>query len=234
MKAGRKRVLLLEDDANLGLILQEHLKLNGFAVDLITDGQAGTAWAKKNPFDLCLVDVMMPRKDGFAFVRDLRREGKTVPVIFLTAKAMREDRIEGFRAGADDYVTKPFSMEELLLRIEAVLRRTQPAEPEIHLAEPVALGRYTFDPSTRQLTLGARKRRLTQRETDLLELLCRNMNRVVDRSGALKELWGDDTYFHSRSMDVFVTRLRKHLRADPSVQILTIHGRGVKLLVTQR
>jgi DNA-binding response OmpR family regulator len=234
MNRARKRVLLLEDDANLGLILQEHLKLNGFAVDLLTDGQAGTAAAKKHTYDLCLVDVMMPRKDGFAFVRDLRRDGKTAPVIFLTAKAMREDRIEGFRAGADDYVTKPFSMEELLLRIEAVLRRTQPPEPEALLAEPIVLGRYTFDPSTRELSLGAKKRRLTQREADLLELLCRKRNRLVDRSGALKELWGDDTYFNSRSMDVFLTRLRKHLKADAAVRIITVHGRGVKLLVSQR
>jgi|WetSurMetagenome_2_1015567.scaffolds.fasta_scaffold93988_2 DNA-binding response OmpR family regulator len=234
MKAAPKQVLLLEDDANLGLILQEHLKLNGFAVDLLTDGQAGTAAAKKTPYDLCLVDVMMPRKDGFSFVRDLRKDGNAVPVIFLTAKAMREDRIEGFRAGADDYVTKPFSMEELLLRIEAVLRRTRQEGSDDPTPGPLAIGKYMFDSSTRELAIGGKKRRLTQREADLLELLCRKKNRVADRSDVLTEIWGEDSYFNSRSMDVFLTRLRKYFKGDPSVQIMTVHGRGVKLVVTQR
>jgi DNA-binding response OmpR family regulator len=234
MKTPRKKVLLLEDDPNLGLILQEHLKLNGFAVDLLTDGEAGTASAVKNAFDICLVDVMMPRKDGFSFVRDLRKGGSTVPVIFLTAKAMREDRIEGFRLGADDYVTKPFSMEELLLRIEAVLRRTAHGEPAEEEPSPVAIGRYTFDPGTRELAMAGRKHRLTQREADLLALLCRKRNRIVDRSAALKELWGEDSYFNGRSMDVFLTRLRKYLKGDPLVAIMTVHGKGVKLSVRQR
>jgi DNA-binding response OmpR family regulator len=234
MKPRKYRVLLLEDDANLGMILQEHLKLNGFGVDLVTDGEAGSKRVRMGSHDLCLVDVMMPRKDGFAFVRELRRDGNEVPVIFLTAKTMREDRIEGFRAGADDYVTKPFSMEELLLRIRALLRRVQPSEPERPVQKPVLLGKFLFDPERRMLSIGARKKRLTPRESDLLELLCRKPNRMLERSGLLKELWGDDSYFNGRSMDVFLTRLRKHLHADPSVQILTVPGKGVRLVVPQR
>lgn len=225
----KQTVLLLEDDANLGLILQEHLEMNGFGVKLCANGEEGLSAWKKGKFDLCLVDVMMPRKDGFSFARDVRSLDRDIPLIFLTARAMKEDRIEGLKIGADDYLTKPFSMEELLLRIRAVLRRggahAAPEEPAAF-----ALGSFTFDPAKRTLRRGRNVRRLTSRESDLLRLLCLAMHSTLDRGAALRELWGDDSYFNSRSMDVFVSRLRKYLHADPAVEIQNVAGKGLRLV----
>ena len=224
-------VLLLEDDPNLGIILQEHLELNGFAVKLCVNGEEGHAAYGKGKFDLCLVDVMMPRKDGFSFARDVRAIDRETPIIFLTARAMKEDRIEGLKIGADDYLTKPFSMEELLLRIRAVLRRTGGKESAAVPPVEFSLGAYTFDPVKRTLRRGRTRTKLTARESDLLRLLCLRMNATLDRNAALRELWGDDSYFNSRSMDVFVSRLRKHLSGDPAVEILSVPGKGLKLVV---
>ena len=226
----KQTVLLLEDDANLGLILQEHLELNGFGVKLCTNGEDGLAAWKKGKFDLCLVDVMMPRKDGFSFARDVRALDRDIPLIFLTARAMKEDRIEGLKIGADDYLTKPFSMEELLLRIRAVLRRSG-AQAASEVPASFALGSFTFHPAQRALSRGKSLRRLTSRESDLLRLLCLAMNSTLDRGAALRELWGDDSYFNSRSMDVFVSRLRKYLHADPAVEIQNVSGKGLRLVV---
>jgi DNA-binding response OmpR family regulator len=222
-------VLLLEDDPNLGVILQEHLELNGFAVTLCVNGEDGLAAYRRSTYDLCLVDVMMPRKDGFAFAREVRQRDQQIPLIFLTARALKEDRIEGLRIGADDYVTKPFSMEELLLRIQAVLKRSGKDNEE--LVQSFAIGSFTFDFAKRLLDRGGKKTKLTSREADLLRLLCLHVNHPLDRSTALKLLWGDDSYYNSRSMDVFLTKLRKHLRGDPRVEIQNIHGKGVKLVV---
>jgi len=227
----KNTVLLLEDDPNLGLILQEHLELNGFSVKLCVDGEAGHAAYGKGKFDLCLVDVMMPRKDGFSFARDVRAVDRETPIIFLTARAMKEDRIEGLKIGADDYLTKPFSMEELLLRIRAVLRRSGRKESENVPPGEFTLGAYTFDPVKRTLRRGRGRKKLTARESDLLRLLCLHVNTTLDRSAALCELWGDDSYFNSRSMDVFVSRLRKHLSGDPAVEIMSVPGKGLKLVV---
>lgn len=228
----KRIVLLLEDDPNLGLILQEHLELNGFGVQLCVNGQDGQAAYRKRKFDLCLVDVMMPRKDGFSFARDVRAVDRETPIIFLTAKAMKEDRIEGLKIGADDYLTKPFSMEELLLRIRAVLRRSGKQEEEKGSPPEFSLGKFTFDPTKRTLRRGRSSRKLTARESDLLRLLCLHRNGTLDRNGALRELWGDDTYFNSRSMDVFISRLRKYLAGDPGVEILSVSGKGLKLVVS--
>jgi len=228
----KRHVLLLEDDPNLGIILQEHLELNGFGVTLCVNGEDGLAAYRKGSFDLCLVDVMMPRKDGFSFARDVRAVDAETPIIFLTAKAMKEDRIEGLKIGADDYLTKPFSMEELLLRIRAVLRRSGKEPGETGPPGEFALGRYTFDPVKRTLRRGRSVRKLTARESDLLRLLCLHMNATLDRNAALRELWGDDSYFNSRSMDVFISRLRKHLEADAGVEIQNVPGKGVKLVVS--
>jgi DNA-binding response OmpR family regulator len=227
----RQAILLLEDDPNLGLILQEHLTMNGFEATLAADGVRGLAAFTSKHFDLCLVDVMMPKMDGFTFARAVRRTDQDVPLIFLTAKALKEDRIEGLKIGADDYVTKPFSMEELLLRIRAVLKRSSPLSvvPDTHTSFP--LGSYTFIYPERTLIRKGKSRRLTAREADLLHLLCRHRNVVLDRTAALKELWGEDSYFNGRSMDVFISKLRRYLKDDPGIEILSEHGRGFKLLV---
>jgi DNA-binding response OmpR family regulator len=227
----KQAVLLLEDDPNLGMILQEHLEMNGYAVTLAVNGALGLAAYQGRRFDLCLVDVMMPRMDGFTFAREIRREDSDIPLIFLTAKSLKEDRIEGLKIGADDYLTKPFSMEELLLRIHAVLKRTTRNGGGSVVQVFFTLGTYTFDYTSRTLKRKTRERKLTTREADLLRLLCAHVNTTLDRSKALKELWGEDTYFAGRSMDVFISKLRKYLKDDPAVEILNDHGRGVKLVI---
>jgi DNA-binding response OmpR family regulator len=223
-------ILLLEDDTNLGHVLAEHLKLNGYTVTLCVNGEEGTEALAAGTFDLCLVDVMMPRKDGFTFAREVRASHNQIPLIFLTARSLKEDRIEGFRIGCDDYITKPFSVEELQLRIEAVLRRSaRPAEMMEELSE-FEIGSYRFDSHRQLLTRGEQKRKLTPRESDLLRLLCLHSGRTLTREQALREIWGDTSYFSGRSMDVFVSRLRKYLRDDPGVSIMSIHGKGLRLV----
>jgi DNA-binding response OmpR family regulator len=224
-------VLLLEDDPNLGLILQEHLELNGYAVKLCVNGEQGLTAFFRGRYALCLVDVMMPRKDGFTFAREVRQRDTQTPLIFLTARSLKEDRVEGLKIGADDYVTKPFSMEELLLRIRAVLKRSGREHPRGDLPTTFAIGSCLFDHTARTLCRNSRSRTLTAREADLLRLLCVHVNATLDRSLALKEIWGDDSYFNGRSMDVFVSRLRKYLQKDGNVAILSVHGRGLSLVV---
>ncbi len=225
-----KRILLLEDDPNLAFMLQENLELRGYAVAHCPDGEKGSQAILNDRFDLCLVDVMMPKKDGFTFVRELRERDPHTPVIFLTAKAMKEDKIEGFKVGADDYVTKPFSMEELGLRIQAVLKRTTAAAGENHEAASFALGAYVFDYERQTLQFKNKKQKLTAKEADLLKLLCLHLNQTLDRDVALKTIWGNDSYFTARSMDVFISRLRSYLKHDPSLEILNVHGKGFKLV----
>jgi two-component system, OmpR family, response regulator len=230
---GHKKILLLEDDPNLGLVIQDNLEMRGYDVELCTNGVAGREQFKKDKYDLCLVDVMMPKKDGFTFARELRAEGENVPIIFLTARSLKKDRIEGLQIGADDYVTKPFSMEELLLRIEAVLRRISPVppaeEPEmIHL-----IGEFSFDGNNHLLTFKGKNQKLTTKESDLLRLLCIHKNTILSRDVALKEVWHSDNYFASRSMDVYISRLRSYLKKGHNIEIVTIHGKGFKLVVTE-
>jgi len=228
MSDGR-RLLLLEDDPNLGLIVAESLENRGFEVRLCRDGREGLQALDDARPDLCLVDVMMPELDGFGFARSARERMPDLPLIFLTARAQVEDRIEGLRLGADDYVTKPFSMEELTLRIEAVLRRTAGTATG-EAVEPVALGRFVLDPVRQTLTVDGTESTLTAREAELLHLLSGSPNRTVERPIILTRIWGDDSYHAGRSLDVFVSRLRKLLAADPSVEIRTIHGKGFKLI----
>lgn len=223
----KPRILLLEDDPNLGLIVQEHLSMNGFRVDLCVDGEEGSVLFGKNRYDLCLVDVMMPKKDGFSFVGEVRKTNREIPLIFLTARSLKEDRIRGFKAGCDDYITKPFSVEELLLRIQAVLRRSGATAQETR--EVFQIGRYSFDSRTQVLQRDDHRRKLTSREAEMLRLLCLNMNRTLERDVALREIWGSDSYFNSRSMDVFISRLRKYLSDDDNVEIMSIRGRGFRL-----
>ncbi len=224
------RILLLEDDPNLGLILQEHLNMNGFRVDLCVDGEEGSLLFGKNRYDLCLVDVMMPRKDGFSFVGEVRKTNREIPLIFLTARSLKEDRIRGFKAGCDDYITKPFSVEELLLRIQAVLRRSGGASDE-ELPVTFEIGGYTFDWRTQVLQKDDNRRKLTSREAELLRLLCLNMNKTLERESALREIWGNDSYFNSRSMDVFISKLRKYFSEDENIEIMSIRGKGFRLTV---
>jgi len=226
----KPRVLLVEDDPNLGLIVQEHLQLNGFDVQLCENGETALTAFGHGRFALCLVDVMMPRMDGFALAREVRRRDKTVPLIFLTAKSLKDDKIEGFRIGCDDYITKPFSVEELLLRIQAVLRRSGAGGSDEQTS--FTIGEYVFDTITRTLRIGHEERRLTARESELLKLLCRHTNKTLDRSLALREIWGEDSYFNARSMDVFISKLRKYLKDDPRIEISSVHGVGFSLTVT--
>ena len=229
MEQLRQSILLLEDDPNLGIVIQENLQMRGYDVTLCTNGDAGKKAYGRQPYDLCLVDIMMPKKDGFTFAREVRRIDEKTPIIFLTAKAMKEDRIEGFSIGGDDYVTKPFSMEELILRIQAVLKRTSGAGAAARQENSYELGKYAFDVVARTLSSGGKSHRLTTKEADLLALLCQYRNEILPREIALKRIWGDDSYFNSRSMDVFLSKLRNYLKEDDRLEILTVHGKGVKL-----
>ena len=226
-----KKILLVEDDHNLGTILQDYLRIKGFEPELCRDGQQGLAAFQRETFDLCLLDVMLPKLDGFELAREIRQVNARVPIIFLTAKAMKEDTIAGLKLGADDYLTKPFSMEELLLRIRAVLRRTQPPEPEQRL---FTFASFAFDYDQRLLTRGEEEEKLTSKEAELLKLLAQHVGQTVDRTHALKLIWKDDSYFNARSMDVYIAKLRKYLKPDETVQILTMHGQGFKLVELTR
>ena len=224
------KLLLAEDDENLGLLLREYLIAKGFEATLFPDGGAAFKGCMKDHFDICILDVMMPKKDGFTLARDIRMINNDMPLIFLTAKNMKDDVIEGFKLGADDYITKPFSMEELIFRIEAILRRA--SQDSQGLSQQIyKLGRYTFDTRKQTLTNGEDVVKLTTKESDLLKLLCQNANKVLERNFALKSIWIDDNYFNARSMDVYITKLRKHLKDEPTVEIINVHGKGYKLII---
>ncbi len=224
-------VLLAEDDRNLGNLLREYLEAKDFKVHLAVNGKEAYDLFSKEKFDLCLLDVMMPVKDGFTLAREIRSSDNNVPIVFLTAKSMKEDAIEGFTAGADDYITKPFSMEELLLRITAIMRRVKNQTLKQSELSEFKIGKYKFNSKDRRLELkGGSVAELTTKESDLLKLLCLNSNDVLDRNFALRSVWQNDSYFSARSMDVYIAKLRKYLKEDPKVEILNIHGRGFKLL----
>ena len=227
------KILLAEDDSNLGNLLREYLEAKNYSTSWAKNGKEGFELFRKSPFDLCLLDVMMPLKDGFTLAKEIRAQNKTVPIVFLTAKSMKEDAIEGFTVGADDYFTKPFSMEELLLRLNAILRRTQIQSTAENNTKQFEIGKYTFDYENQVLRSGTNEQSLTTKEAELLRLLCTHKNDVLDRNFALNAIWKDDNYFNSRSMDVFVSRLRKYLKDDPKVEIINIHGKGFKLLVNK-
>jgi len=230
----KAKLLLAEDDENLGLLLKEYLIAKGFNTDLYGDGELAYAGFKKNEYNLCILDIMMPRKDGISLARDIRLINQEIPIIFLSAKNLKEDVLEGFRTGADDYITKPFSMEELIFRIEAILRRMA-LDVNKNNPEQAAykLGRFSFDPRKQVLTNDETDEtvKLTTKESELLRLLCNNANSVLERNFALKTIWIDDNYFNARSMDVYITKLRKHLKDEPSVEIINVHGKGYKLIV---
>jgi two-component system OmpR family response regulator len=227
------KILLAEDDDNLGKLLKEYLEVKNYSTVWTKNGKEGFDLFKKGSYDLCLLDVMMPLKDGFTLAREIRAQNKTIPIVFLTAKSMREDAIEGFTAGADDFITKPFSMEELLLRLNAILRRTRNQSNVDDSIKKFEIGLYQFDYENQILRAGKKEQRLTTKEADLLRLLCVHKNDILDRNFALNSIWRDDNYFNSRSMDVFVTRLRKYLKDDPKVEIINVHGKGFKLLINK-
>ncbi len=222
------KILLTEDDENLGMLLREYLVAKGYDTDLMPDGEAGYEAFTSKKYDVCIFDVMMPKKDGFTLAKEIRMVNSDVPIIFLTAKSMKEDIFQGFKIGADDYLTKPFSMEELLFRIEAILRRTKGT---LISQDVFQIGKYKFDTQKQQLSEGDEVVKLTTKESELLKLLCNNANKVLERNFALKTIWVDDNYFNARSMDVYITKLRKHLKDDPSVEILNVHGKGYKLVM---
>lgn len=227
------KVLLLEDDPNLGFVLQEFLEHKGYDVTLKADGEQGLKAYHDKPYDICVVDIMMPKMDGFTFTKQVRKTDKETPIIFLTAKSMKEDKIEGFKLGGDDYITKPFSMEELELRVEAVLRRSKGNGADEEEKKQFEIGKFTFDYPTQKLNIQGEENSLTTKEAELLKLLALNKNKVLEREIALKLIWGNDNYFTGRSMDVFITKLRKYLKPDPNIEIVNVHGTGYKLMVNE-
>lgn len=231
MNAPQIKLLLAEDDENLGMLLQNYLKAKGFDTDWVTNGELAYKAYKRAKYDFCVLDVMMPVKDGFTLAKEIREIDRDVPIIFLTAKSMKEDIYEGFTIGADDYLTKPFNMDELVFRIEAILRRSHGTQ--VSDQKQFKLGRYYFDFDKQTLILDDKVSKLTTKESELLKLLCDNQNNVLERNYALKTIWNDDNYFNARSMDVYITKLRKYLKDEPEIEILNIHGKGFKLLVPQ-
>lgn len=230
------KILLVEDDQNFGDVLRSYLEMHDYEVTLASDGVQGLDCFNKGDYDLCIFDVMMPRKDGFTLAREIREKNELVPIIFLTAKVMKEDIVEGFKIGADDYITKPFSSEELLMRIRAILKRSQVSPDTKDEKTEFLIGLYHFNYPLRILTYNAgsrdeEKEKLSPKEAQLLRMFAVHANDILPRSEALTKIWGEDNYFTARSMDVFVTKLRKYLRRDENIEIVNIHGNGFQLLI---
>ena len=228
MDTNKANVLLAEDDENLGVLLREYLKAKGYETDLYPDGDVAFKGFQSKTYDICILDVMMPKKDGFTLAKEIRQLNTSIPIIFLTAKSMKEDLVEGFSSGADDYMTKPFSIEELLLRVEAVLRRTR--GDNVTNQDVFTIGIYTFNATKQTLINGDQEQKLTAKESELLKYLCFNRNGILDRNFALRTIWNDDSYFNARSMDVYITKLRKYMKDDSSIQIINVRGKGFKLI----
>lgn len=228
---GKFKILLVEDDENLGLMLKDTLEMSGYEVRLCRDGAKGlTAFHNEN-FELCIADVMLPLKDGFTLAEDIRKYNRKIPLVFLTARSHKDDRIKGFRLGGDDYITKPFSLEEFLLRIEAILKRVYDHPSSADQKQQFSIGKYNFDFYNRQLLIGDRKIKLTNKESRLLKMLAQHQNQVVERDVVIKTIWEDEGYLAVRSMDVFISKLRKFLSADPHISIRNVHGIGYRLEV---
>jgi DNA-binding response OmpR family regulator len=233
METGLVNVLLAEDDKNLGMILKSYLTAKGYPTTLCLNGQEAYDEFIKGGYTFCIVDIMMPVKDGFTLAKEIRLMDKKVPILFLTAKTMQEDKLRGFEIGADDYITKPFSMEELLMRMKAIMRRfAEGASAEI-AANIFQIGIFVFDYNRQSLRSDHEEFKLTSKEAELLKMLCESVNKVLDRSVTLKKIWLDDSYFNARSMDVYITKLRKYLKSDPSIELVNVHGIGFKLVVNK-
>jgi len=225
--ATKSKVLLAEDDLSLGYVIKDNLADAGYDVVLCADGQAALDKFNKEDFDVCLLDVMMPNKDGFTVAKKIRQQSDLIPILLITAKSLEEDRIHGFECGADDYIVKPFSMQELLLRIDVFLRRTKKMHSEKTLS--FQIGKMQFSFNDLKLNMNDTEYNMTQKEAELLLFLCEHPNRILKREEVLLNVWGKDDYFLGRSMDVFITKLRKYFKADSSIQIETIHGMGFRL-----
>lgn len=228
----KAKILLVEDDTSLGFIISDQLKAEGYNVTLCTDGVEGFQRFSEETFHICIFDVMMPKKDGFTLAKDVRRVNNDVPILFLTAKSNDEDKVQGFKSGADDYLTKPFNSEELLLRVAAMLRRVNITQEEEN-SDVFQIGTYEFDTINFVLKHDNFEKTLTKKEAQILSILCKYMNQVVTREIVLTGVWGHDDYFVGRSLDVFITKLRKYLKEDSNIQIANIHGIGFKLEVTE-
>jgi two-component system, OmpR family, response regulator len=228
-----EKILLVEDDRNFGDVLKSYLEMNDFDVTLATDGDQGLAAFKNGPFDLCIFDVMMPKKDGFTLAKEVREKDKTTPIIFLTARNLKEDVLEGFKIGADDYISKPFNSEELLYRVMAILKRSKKEPVPEDDTKEFKIGDYHFNYPLRSLVYegDGHSEKLSPKEAHLLRLFCIKKNDVLERSEALTKIWGEDNYFTARSMDVFVTKLRKYLSKDAKLEIMNIHGNGFRLVI---
>jgi len=229
METTKPKILLCEDDANLGMVLKNYLELNDYDVILERDGRLGLAAFQREKFDICLLDVMMPNMDGFTLAEEIRDINPDVPLFFLSAKTMKEDIIQGYKLGADDYITKPFDSEVLLLKIKAILKRNE----ELHKEEANAefdLGKYHFNPRLRELTVNGKTQTLSPKENELLKMMSEYKNDLLPRETALKKIWGSDTYFNGRSMDVYIAKLRKYLKEDENIEIVNIHGNGFRLV----
>lgn len=225
----KAKLLIVEDDMNLGEILSEYLSLKGYDTTLKRDGEEGEQAFREDTFDLCILDLMMPKKDGFTLAKEIRAMDEDTPIIFLTAKSMKQDIIKGFTVGADDYMTKPFSMEELLLRIQAILKRASKST-KAPFPDPFSLGSLVYYYPQNKLVTPAREISLTTKENELIRIFFEHLNETVTRSNALKKIWKDDSYFNARSMDVYIAKIRKYLADDPTLKLLTIHGEGFKLI----
>jgi DNA-binding response OmpR family regulator len=225
------KILLAEDDANLGFVIKDNLEVGEYLVELYTDGEMALIAFGRGNFDLCILDVMMPKRDGFSVAQTIRQTNQEVPIIFLTAKSLKEDKLKGFQLGGDDYITKPFSIEELLMRVEAILKRTRKEGRPSQINEAFTVGKFTFDFKNQLIKFQNQQQTLTQREAELLRLLCLNKNQIVERDTILNLIWGDDSYFTGRSLDVFISRLRKYLKPDPNIEIVNIHSVGFKLQI---
>jgi DNA-binding response OmpR family regulator len=218
-------ILLAEDDLNLGVLLVDYLETEGFAVKLCKDGELALKTFESNSFDLCLLDVMMPKMDGFALAKQIRLKDKKIPFIFITARSLKEDKLKGYDLGADDYITKPFDEEELLWKIRAVIRRMPENKTDTKI-ESIAIGKYIFDFKNQSLTIGDKTKRITEKESEILNYLSVHRNHVIKREEMLKELWGGNDYFYGRSLDVFITKIRKYLKDDPELRVENVFGVG--------
>lgn len=226
--ASKAHILYIEDDEVLGFVTRDNLELNKYKVTHCTNGEEGFKTYKEGDFDLCIIDVMLPKMDGFTLAKEIRKRSQSIPILFLTAKSLKEDRIQGLQLGADDYITKPFSIEELILKIDIFLRRK--SIQEVSNQTEFSIGNYTFEFDNLKLYSGDKEHKLTSREAELLKLLCENRPNILKRELILEKIWGQNDYFLGRSMDVFISRLRKYLKSDPNIKIENVHGVGFRLL----
>jgi two-component system, OmpR family, response regulator len=229
MARKQSKIFLVEDDLSFGSVLKSYLELNDYSVDWIDDGKYAVDRFRKGVYDICILDIMLPHVDGFTIADEIRKINRSVPIVFLTAKKLKEDQLKGYNVGADDYITKPFDTDILLCKIKAILTRNDAISPERDIYE---VGRYVFNARIRTLTIGETEIKMSPKEGQLLEMLAQNINGMISRETALKKIWGSDDYFTARSMDVYITKLRKYLAEDHSLTIKNIHGSGFQLIIS--